>query len=118
MFPPRSRLALRIAREPSCVPMPPTFAAIQPPSPLPAWAWAAFFAFIVAVLALDLGLFRRSSREIPMREAVLWCGIWVGLALGFAALIFLWRGTEPAQQFLAGYLVEVSLSVDNIFVFA
>jgi tellurite resistance protein TerC len=77
----------------------------------------AFFAFIAALLALDLGLFRRSARDVRMREALAWCGVWVGLALAFNVLLWSWLGPEPAQQFLAAYLVELCMSVDNIFVF-
>ena len=92
-------------------------AAINAVTPLPWWAWTAFFAFIAAMLALDLGLFRRGEHDVRMREALAWCGVWVGLALAFNALLWSWLGPEPAQQFLAAYLVELCMSVDNIFVF-
>ncbi len=85
--------------------------------PLPWWAWTAFFAFIAALLALDLGLFRRDAHDVRLREALAWCGVWTGLALAFNALLWAWLGAEPAQQFLAAYLVELCMSVDNIFVF-
>ncbi|HTB80105.1 MAG TPA: TerC family protein [Opitutaceae bacterium] len=86
-------------------------------TPLPWWAWALFFVFIAAMLALDLGLFHRGAQEIKLREALAWCGVWIGLALAFNALLWFWQGPEPAQQFLAGYLVELCMSVDNLFVF-
>jgi tellurite resistance protein TerC len=92
-------------------------AAINAVTPLPGWAWTAFFVFIAAMLALDLGLFRRGEHDVRMREALAWCGVWVGLALAFNALLWFWLGPEPAQQFLAAYLVELCMSVDNIFLF-
>ncbi len=84
---------------------------------MPPWAWIAFFAFIIAMLALDLGVFQRDSHVVGMKEALGWCVVWAVLALGFGALLWHWRGPEPAQQFLAGYLIELCLSVDNVFVF-
>ena len=84
---------------------------------MPLWAWAAFFTFITAMLALDLGVFQRKSHVVGMKEALGWCVVWVLLALAFSALLWQWRGPEPAQQFLAGYLIELCLSVDNVFVF-
>jgi len=97
--------------------MPLLCAAIDAVRPLPWWAWTAFFVFIAAVLVLDLGLFRRGAHDVRMREALAWCGVWIGLALGFNVLLWLRLGAEPAQQFLAAYLVELCLSADNIFVF-
>jgi tellurite resistance protein TerC len=92
-------------------------AVVEAMTPLPWWGWAAFFVFIAAMLALDLGLFLREAREVGLREAFAWCGVWVGLGLAFDALLWSWRGGESAQQFLAAYLVELCLSVDNLFVF-
>ena len=85
--------------------------------PLPWWAWAGFFTFIAAMLALDLGVFQRDSHEVKMKEALGWCAVWASLALAFNVLIYFWRGPELGQQFLASYLVELCLSVDNVFVF-
>jgi tellurite resistance protein TerC len=85
--------------------------------PLPWWAWAGFFAFIAVMLALDLGVFQRESHEVKMREALVWCGVWLTLALVFNGLVYHWRGTELGNQFLAAYLVELCLSVDNVFIF-
>ncbi len=85
--------------------------------PLPVWAWVAFFAFITAMLALDLGVFQRDSHEVKMKEALRWCAVWATLAVAFAGLIWWWRGAAAGQQFLAAYLVELCLSVDNVFVF-
>jgi tellurite resistance protein TerC len=84
---------------------------------MPLWAWGAFFAFIIAMLVLDLGVLQRGSHEVTMKEAIAWCVVWFALALGFNALLLHWRGPEAAQQFLAAYLVELCLSVDNVFVF-
>jgi tellurite resistance protein TerC len=84
---------------------------------MPLWAWGAFFVFITAMLALDLGVLQRKPHEVTMKEAMLWCLVWFGLALGFNALLLHWRGPELAQQFLAAYLVELCLSVDNVFIF-
>jgi tellurite resistance protein TerC len=84
---------------------------------LPLWAWAAFFLFIAAMLALDLGVFQRDSHEVKMKEALVWCGVWFSLALAFNGVIWWWRGAELGQQFFAAYLIELCLSVDNVFVF-
>src|ERR671923_2243832 len=79
--------------------------------------WIAFNLFVVAMLALDLGVFHRTAHVIHVREALAWCALWVTLALLFNLGIFLRLGSEPALEFLTGYLLEYSLSVDNIFVF-
>jgi tellurite resistance protein TerC len=92
----------------------PLFAVIDQ---LPLWAWAAFFLFIAAMLALDLGVLQREAHEVKMKEAIGWCVVWVTLALSFGGIMWWWRGAELAQQYLAGYLVELCLSVDNVFVF-
>jgi tellurite resistance protein TerC len=88
-------------------------------------AWAGFCVFILIMLAIDLGLFNRNPHEISYRNAAVWSGIWVALALLFAGLLFGPLGWElfgaarheKGLQFLAGYLIELSLSVDNLFVF-
>jgi tellurite resistance protein TerC len=88
-------------------------------------AWVGFCIFIFAMLAIDLGLFNRKPHEISYRNAAVWSGVWVALALVFAALLFGPLGWElfgdarhqKALEFLAGYLIELSLSVDNLFVF-
>jgi tellurite resistance protein TerC len=85
--------------------------------PLPLWAWASFFLLITAMLAIDLGLFQRKPHVMKMREALAWCAVWLSLALAFNALLWWWRGAEAGQEFLAAYLVELCLSVDNVFVF-
>ena len=80
--------------------------------------WVAFGALIVGFLALDLFVFHRKAHEVSLREAAAWSAVWVTLGLAFGGIIWLWQGGETAGQYLAGYLIEKSLSVDNIFVFA
>jgi tellurite resistance protein TerC len=79
--------------------------------------WIGFSVFVLAMLALDLGIFHRKDRAVPMREALLWTGIWVTLAMLFALGVYLWFGADTALQFLTGYVIEEALSVDNMFVF-
>lgn len=90
------------------------FAAV---STMPLWAWALFFVFITIMLALDLGVFQRQAHAVKMSEALTWCGVWGTLAVAFGGLVWAWRGAEEGQQYLAAYLVELCLSVDNVFVF-
>ena len=97
--------------------MHPLFAVINPMPPLPWWAWLGFFAFIAVMLALDLGVFQRQAHEVKMKEALAWCGVWITLALLFNGLVYHWRGAELGNQFLASYLVELCMSVDNVFIF-
>ncbi len=79
--------------------------------------WGGFLAFVIAMLALDLGVFHRKSHAVGVREALAWSGVWVGLSLLFNAALW-WRfGSTAALEFLTAYLVEKSLSVDNVFVF-
>lgn len=89
--------------------------------------WGGFLAFILAMLALDLGLFHKEAHEVKLKEALTWSAVWIALALVFnVGLYFFWdrigvhsqyTNTEAALSFLTGYLVEKALSVDNIFVF-
>ncbi|MFT3768658.1 MAG: TerC family protein [Minicystis sp.] len=81
------------------------------------WMWVGFLLFVLAMLALDLGVFHRKSEEVGVKHALAWTGVWVALALVFNAGIYFFFGAERALEFLTGYLVEKSLSVDNIFVF-
>ena len=88
-------------------------------------AWTGFCAFILIMLAIDLGVFNRKPHEISYRNAAIWSVVWVGLALIFAGLLFGPLGWElfgaarnqKGLEFLTGYLIELSLSVDNLFVF-
>ena len=84
---------------------------------MPLWAWGAFLVFIAAMLALDLGVFQKKSRAVGMKEALGWCAVWFALAMGFNGLVFHHMGNEAALQWFTGYLVEICLSVDNVFVF-
>ncbi len=72
---------------------------------------------VLAMLALDLGVFNRKAHAITLREAAIWSAVWIGLALAFNAFLYFYLGPGPALEFFAGYLIEKSLSVDNIFVF-
>jgi tellurite resistance protein TerC len=83
----------------------------------PVWAWAGFAVFIVTMLALDLGVFNRKAHAITYREAATWSAVWVSLALVFAGFVFWSSGRETGFEFLTGYIIELSLSVDNLFVF-
>jgi len=79
--------------------------------------WFGFNACVLALLALDLGIFHRRARAVSLREAAAWSAFWVALSLGFNLWILLARGPAPATEFFTAYLVEKSLSLDNIFVF-
>ncbi|MBC8077156.1 MAG: TerC family protein [Chloroflexales bacterium] len=91
------------------------------------WLWVGFNLFVLGMLALDLGVFHRKAHVVSIKEGVTWSAVWIGLALTFNALIFLfWNQVRPGSgytngeaglAFLTGYLIEKSLSVDNIFVF-
>src|SRR6202047_5227943 len=81
------------------------------------WFWIAFNAGVLCVLAIDLFGFQRKAHAPGTKEAAIWTAVWVALSLGFNALIWYWEGHAKALEFLTGYLVEYSLSVDNIFVF-
>lgn len=79
--------------------------------------WLAFLAFVVAMLALDLGIFQRQAHQVKAREALIWTGVWVALSLSFNLAVYFWFGADHALEFLTGYLIEKALSVDNLFVF-
>lgn len=81
------------------------------------FSWAAFLIFVVAMMGLDLGVFQRKAHQIRVRESLLLTAFWVSLALLFNLGIYFVRGPHSALEFLTGYLIEESLSVDNIFVF-
>jgi tellurite resistance protein TerC len=81
------------------------------------WLWLGFTGFVLAMLALDLGVFNRTAHVVSYREAALWSGIWIGLALTCNVVLYLWRGPDVALQFFTGYVIEKALSVDNIFIF-
>ncbi len=79
--------------------------------------WILFNAFVLLMLALDLGVFHRKAHEVTVKEALTWTFIWVFLAMVFNTIIFYWKGQQSALEFFTGYLVEKALSIDNIFVF-
>jgi tellurite resistance protein TerC len=79
--------------------------------------WVAFAVIVLVLLVLDLKVFHRKSRVITLKESLLWTAFWVALALLFNLGIYLWRGHGPALEFLTCYLIEESLSIDNLFVF-
>ena len=78
--------------------------------------WIIFNLFAVAMLVLDLRVFHRRGR-VRSREALLRSGLWLALAAAFAGLVFFWQGRQVAIEFVAGYVLELSLSVDNLFIF-
>jgi tellurite resistance protein TerC len=79
--------------------------------------WVGFIAFVLAMLAVDLGIFHKKSHAVGVKEALVWSGIWVSLALTFNLGVWAMFGPERGVEFLTGYLIEKSLSIDNIFVF-
>ncbi len=81
------------------------------------WLWIGFNAFIVGMLVLDLAVFHKKPHEVTFREAAGWSVFWIGLALAFNAGLWYLRGGQAGLEFLTGYLIEKSLSVDNLFVF-
>jgi tellurite resistance protein TerC len=83
----------------------------------PLWAWAGFGLFILLMLALDLGVLNRKAHAVTYREATIWSVVWVTLALIFAGLVFWQTNRQTGLEFLTGYVIELSLSVDNLFVF-
>jgi tellurite resistance protein TerC len=79
--------------------------------------WAGFIAFVIAMLAIDLGVFHRKAHEVSLKEAALWSAVWVTLSILFNIGVYVWFGGERALEFTTGYLIEKALSVDNVFVF-
>lgn len=79
--------------------------------------WVLFNLFVLVVLALDLWIFHRPGHTVKFREALAWSIGWVLLAVAFAVLVYFWQGRETAVEFTTGYIIELSLSVDNLFIF-
>ena len=79
--------------------------------------WVFFILFIALMMALDLGVFHRKSHIVTFKESLAWTIVWMGLAMTFNVIIYMWKGPDKAIEFLTGYLIELSLSVDNLFVF-
>ncbi len=82
------------------------------------WHWIGFIVCVLIFIALDLGLFRQGPHRVSFREALAWSALWFSLAMLFAGLMVYWRGHEEATEFATGYLIELSLSLDNILVIA
>jgi len=80
------------------------------------WFYVAFTAFVLAMLAIDLGIFHRKAHVVRAKEAGAWVAVWMTLALTFTLTLLVWKGAESALLFATGYLIEQSLSIDNIFV--
>jgi len=83
----------------------------------PVLFWIIFNAFVLIMLALDLGVFHRKNTEVTVKNALTWTFVWVIIALLFNVIIYFWRGQQQALEYFTGYLIEKALSVDNIFVF-
>jgi tellurite resistance protein TerC len=79
--------------------------------------WIGFHVFVFTMLALDLGVFQKHTHTISVKEAITWSAVWIGLAIAFDAFVYLQFGKVKALEFLTGYVIEYSLSVDNIFIF-
>lgn len=79
--------------------------------------WVGFNIFVFILLTFDLKVLNRNPHEISIKESLIWSGVWIGLSLLFNIGVYAWLGREPALQFFTGYLIEKSLSIDNLFVF-
>jgi len=79
--------------------------------------WILFNVFVAAMLALDLGIFHRRTQTLRLRQALAWSALWIGLAAVFAALLYVWQGHQAALEFSTGYVIALSLSADNLFIF-
>jgi tellurite resistance protein TerC len=82
------------------------------------WLWVGFNLFVLVMLALDLGVFHRKAHVVTFRESIIWTVVWVALALCFNFGVWHYLGSQKALEFFTGYVIEKSLSVDNVFVFA
>jgi len=81
------------------------------------YVWLGFLAFVFLMLAVDLGVFNRNAHVVKVKEALIWSAVWIGLSLIFNLGVYYYLGKVKALEFLTGYLIEKSLSVDNLFVF-
>ena len=85
---------------------------------MPVWAWILFYVLVLVMLVIDLKSFgRKGQHEVSVSEALKMTVVWIGVSLVFCGGIWLYEGDEKAMEFLAGYLIEKSLSMDNLFVF-
>jgi len=87
-------------------------------TPIHTWHWVAFIGGVLVFVLLDLFVFHRGNRPVTMKNALFWTSVTVAMALGFAVLLVPWRGRVEATEFLTGYIIELSLSMDNVFVIA
>jgi tellurite resistance protein TerC len=85
---------------------------------VPPWAWAAFVAFVAVLIIGDMFIFHRTAHDITIKAAAIESGVWITLGLSFTFVIWGWHGRTAAGQYLSGYLIEESLSIDNVFVWA
>jgi tellurite resistance protein TerC len=85
---------------------------------IPPAFWVGFLAVIGALLALDLFVFHRKPGEVSLRSAAITSAFWIGLGLGFGIVVLVWQGPEKAVEYFSGYLIEESLSIDNVFIFS
>lgn len=81
------------------------------------WTWALFISFVMVMLVLDMLVFHRRAHAVSVKEATRWTIFWIGLAMAFNVLLYFWQGSDAALKFFTGYVIEESLSVDNLFVF-
>ena len=79
--------------------------------------WAGFIGFVFVLLAVDLGVFHKKSHTVSFKESIIWSAVWIALAMVFSLVILQWRGEADFMLFITGYVIEKSLSVDNLFVF-
>jgi tellurite resistance protein TerC len=84
----------------------------------PLWVWVSFFALIAVLLLIDLKVVMREAHEVSTREAAIYSAVWIALGVSFTGVIWVWMGGSAAQEYITGYLIEKSLSVDNVFVWA
>src|SRR5215218_7520256 len=85
---------------------------------VPLWAWAALIAVIVGLLVFDLLVVHRTAHVITLREAAIESAVWILIGLAFGVVLALWQGGAAAGEYYAGFLIEKSLSIDNVFVWA
>lgn len=83
----------------------------------PWYLYAGFLLFVLAMLLVDLKVFHKEARQVRVKESAIWAAVWIGLAVVFGGIVYLWRGPAAAAEYAAGFLIEKALSVDNIFVF-
>lgn len=79
--------------------------------------WIGFVVFLALMLTIDLGIFHRKSHTVTFKESLGWTLVWIMLAMIFAGIVYYWKGSEKAIEFITGYVIELSLSVDNLFIF-